>query len=99
MILIEIEWNENQHASTWSCWFFYEKNGSEYSPINIRQNGSFFILSEHILVISRYQEYVPIADLGREYSPIADKTQIYTFGHSANGQICLKMVGTSHSLK
>ncbi|MGQ7887526.1 hypothetical protein [Paenibacillus sp. WC2504] len=25
-------------------------------------------------------------ELGQEYSPIADKTKIYTFGHSANGQ-------------
>jgi hypothetical protein len=49
----------------------------EYCPINIRQNGGLFILSEHILVISQCQEYVPISDPGQEYRPIADKVKIF----------------------
>jgi hypothetical protein len=41
--------------------------------INIRLNGGFFILSDHILVISQCQEYDPIANVDQEYRPIADK--------------------------
>jgi predicted Zn-ribbon and HTH transcriptional regulator len=45
----------------------------ESSPIRFRVNRGFFILSDHILVIFKCQEYDPIAELCQESSPIADK--------------------------
>lgn len=51
----------------------------------IRLNGGFFILSDHILVISQCQEYDSIAEPRQEYRLIADN-ETYTVGHSTNGQ-------------